>query len=75
MSGYAKVCNDGKVELMKVPSDYKSPREGYRLCSWQGRTACHNDEVSRESGAFPIKRVCVDGNIKVINDITGLTLK
>ena len=88
---YAKVCNNGKKELMKVPSGFKSPRENYQICSWevkyrikilprctnfsQGKFFCHNDEVSKQtSAAFPIRRVCVDGKVKVINDINGLAL-
>merc|ERR1711936_1081185 len=74
ITGYAKVCNDGEVELMKVPVDYISPRKQFKVCSWEGRYICHNDEVSDESGQFPISRTCVDGTVKVINTITGLSL-
>ena len=35
ITGYAKVCNDGKVELMKVPVGYVSPRKNFKVCFWE----------------------------------------
>ena len=35
IKGYAKVCNDGQVELMKVPLGYESPRKKYQVCFWK----------------------------------------
>ena len=41
----------------------------------QGAFFCHNDEVSKQaSAAFPIRRVCVDGKVTVVNNISGLSL-
>ena len=37
ITGYAKVCNDGKVELMKVPVGYVSPRKNFKVCLWEVR--------------------------------------
>ena len=74
---------------MKVPAEYESPRTKYQVCFWevitflkanlnlimifQGNYICHQDEVE-ESGGFPIKRICIDGKVKVFNKVTRLYL-
>ena len=35
INGYANICNNGKKEMMKVPSGFKSPREKYQVCKWE----------------------------------------
>ena len=36
IAGYAKVCNDGKVEMMKVPLRNVAPKKKYKVClCWQ----------------------------------------
>ena len=93
INGYANICNNGKKEMMRIPSGFKSPREKYQVCKWevkndfqkrnkisfffilQGAFFCHNDEVSKQaSAAFPIRRVCVDGKVTVVNNVSGLSL-
>ena len=35
INDYANICNNGKKEMMKIPSGFKSPREKYQVCKWE----------------------------------------
>ena len=45
ISSYAEVCGDGHTDIMALPADYVSPRQGLPTCQYEGRTLCEGEDL------------------------------
>merc|ERR1711860_97600 len=70
-STLSKVCNNGKLENMKIPRGYQSPRGKLKQCLHKGKKFCHGDKITNFR-SWTLEHKCDDGNIFYRNLLTGL---
>merc|ERR1712059_34679 len=69
--GRARICNNGKIEIMTIPPAFKSPRGDLPQCIYEGVKFCEGNTVKDYRQWF-IEHKCESGTVIYRNLITGL---
>jgi len=72
-STLAVICNNGKLEKMKTPFGFKSPRGLLPQCEYKGKKYCEGNDVTPYREWF-LEHKCERGTVIYRNLITGLEM-
>jgi len=72
-STLAVICNNGKLEKMKTPFGFKSPRGLLPQCEYKGKKYCEGNDVTHYREWF-LEHKCERGTVIYRNLITGLEM-